>query len=79
MQTALLVGAVVLGTGACPLMAWIQRRRGRVACCTPPRAIGEKDRVAGNHDLAAVQDERDRVAKRIRALERDSAERPGGA
>jgi len=42
METALLIGAVLIATLACPAMMWWQRFRGReAACCTPTDAAAD--------------------------------------
>ncbi len=68
MGTALLVAAIVIGVAACPLMAVLQRRRGRVGCCPPIRS-----KVA--ETLAELKADRDRVEQRISAIERDASSR----
>jgi hypothetical protein len=79
MEIALLVAVVVAGVAACPLMAWVQRRRGRAGCCPSARASRDgRDAARGDQDLAVLEAERARVRERIRALERDAARGAGG-
>lgn len=69
METALLVGAIVIGAAACPLIAVIQRRRGRAGCCPPSRS-----RTPGaGESLAELRADRERLEERIGALEREAS------
>ena len=66
METALLLAAVALATVACPALAWIQRRRGRSACCVTART---DDRAVETADLPGLRAKRAQVEERIAALE----------
>lgn len=69
METALLVAAILIGVAACPLMAVIQRRRGRTGCCPASRS-----RAAGAGDrLAELKADRERVQERIGVLEQEAS------
>lgn len=68
METALLVGAIIIGAAACPLIAVVQRRRGRAGCCPPSRT-----RVSGaGESLAELKAARERLEGRIGVLEREA-------
>lgn len=74
MGSAFLIAAVVIGLGACPLMTWIQRRRGRAAsCCTSQRSAARA--AADNDSLAVLNAERAQLRERITRLEHDAARR----
>lgn len=64
METGVLAVALIVGVGACPLLAWLGRRRGRAGCCasTRPSVEGAKDMT-----LAELRAERDGVQRRIAA------------
>lgn len=71
MATALLVAAILIGAAACPLIAVIQRRRGRAGCCPPSRS-----RAPGaGESLAELKADRERVEERIGVLERGASTR----
>lgn len=69
METALLVGAILIGAAACPLMAVIQRRRGRAGCCPPSRVQAP----GAGESLAELKADRARVEERIGVLEREAS------
>ena len=64
METALLIATVALAAGACPALAWIQRRRGRSACCVPVRT---HDRAVETTDLPELRAKRAQIEERIAA------------
>lgn len=74
METALLVAAILIGAAACPLLAAIQRRRGR-AGCTPSRS----DAPGPGESLAELKADHARVQERISRLERGASTRLGTA
>ena len=69
MGTGLLVAAILIGAAACPLIAVIQRRRGRAGCCPPSRPGAP----GGGKSLAELKADRERVEERIGALEREAS------
>ena len=71
METAILFAAVALAAGTCPTLAWIQRRRGRSACCTPARS---DDRVAATADLSELRARRAQIEERIAATEQSESQ-----
>ncbi|MGD9734743.1 MAG: hypothetical protein AB7V58_03925 [Solirubrobacterales bacterium] len=69
MATALIVAAILIGVAACPLIAVIQRRRGRAGCFPPSRS-----QVPGDGEsLAELKADRARVEDRIGVLEREAS------
>ena len=64
MESALLVAAILIGAAACPLIAVIQRRRGRTGC-TPARSHAPR----ADESLTKLKADRARVEERIIRLE----------
>jgi hypothetical protein len=65
METAILTAAVLAGAAACPLVAIVQRRRGRVSCCAPERSSAR----APGESLTELRAHRAHVEERITLVE----------
>src|SRR5207244_9769896 len=74
-QIALLVAAVLVGGGLCPLVAWIERRRGGAAgCCLAPGDAHDERPRAPAARLQATGDRHGRAPARALG-EREEAAR----